>query len=226
MKIFDWKNKSTWPSFLGEEYIEDCLTDQELVIQFYNSYTHIRTYHSCRPIDIDAYFKNGITLGDYDNLLNKFTKDMRKYCNIQISDAHIESAKKEFGRFHDRRIFVVLDDRQLLEWAGHYAIYGSEYLIAVANHVQHKYGIGGKDYLKVFGTPSVYEVLLNIEEIVEPDLRAVVAEINNAIYEDRLTDLVDFTFELYKPIEPEAVINVCHPSNIKDPLEGFIIYEC
>lgn len=225
MKIFDWKIKKTWPIFLGKENIKDCLVDQDLVIQFYNSYTHVKSYHSCRSIDIDSYFKDGITLGNHGDLLNKFIKNMYKYCAIQISDEYIESAKKEFSRFRNQRIFVVLDDRQLLEYAGHYAIYGSEYLIAVSNHIQHEFGIGGKDYLKKFGTPSVFEILLNIEDIVEQDLRALVTEINNAIYNDEISDFIDFTFELYKPVEPDAVMKVYHPPYIKDPLNGYIIYQ-
>lgn len=224
MEIFDWKLRDNWPLFLGESEVEDCEIEDNLVEEFYNSFSHIRVYHTCRPLDPHLYLKEGLRLADYSELLNQFIVNVKKYCDIELQNEHVISAKKEIGTFHENRVFVVLDDQNIIDQAGHYAIYGSEYLVAVAVHIQSKFGFFGKNYLKKFGTPTVYEILLEIDDISERELKELVCSVNNSIFHEESSESIDFTFELYEAIEAEKIISLYHPQKIKDPLERDLVY--
>lgn len=224
MRVFDWKLSESWPSFLGKRLIVDGEIDESLIEEFYDNYTHVKTYHSCRPIEAKLYLKEGLKISNYSQLMDRFVENIQRYCGIKIEKKYIESARNEFGHFHDKRLFVVLDDENLLYWAGHYAIYGSEYLVGVANHIESHSGLIGKDCLKSFGVPTVYEILLDINDITVQNLSSLVNEINNAIFNDEQSYSIDFTFELYKPLASECLIGCYHPTEIRDPLEQFRLY--
>ena len=65
LEIFDWKLRDNWPVFLGETEVEDYEIDDHLIELFYNNFSHIRVYHTCRPLDPYLYLKEGIRLSDY-----------------------------------------------------------------------------------------------------------------------------------------------------------------
>lgn len=224
MKIFDWKARDNWPLFLGKSEVEDSEIDSQLVKKFYDDFTHIRVYHICRPVDPQAYLKQGLHLSDYSELLNQLVINAKQFCGIDLENTHLDYAKDDIGNFHEKRVFVVLDDQNIINRSGHYAIYGSEYLVAVAVCIKSKFGIFGKDYLKKFGTPTVYEILLDIDDISEQELNDLTCAVNNSIFHKGNSDTIDFTFELYKAINAEKIVSLYHPTKIKDPLEKYLSY--
>lgn len=221
MDIFDWKQPSSWPKFLGSFEITEGEVDDELIWEFYNSYTHIRAYHSARPHSPKSYLEEGIRLADYRALEHEFRTNMKGIFGIEISTEHLEYAKEKIGEFHNKSLFLVLDDRDLLEHAGHYAIYGSEYVHALANHIHHQFGVGGAHYLKKIGTPTVFEVLLDIELVTESDLRQITCKVNNYLYYREVGEPIDFTIELYRSVAGASIAGYYHPKRIKNPNQGF-----
>lgn len=222
MDIFDWKLASCWPNFLGSSEIRDGEVDDELVWKFYNSYTHIRAYHSARPKDPESYRREGIRLADYRALEIAFSSGMSDMFGIEISQEHLKYAKAQIGELHNKSLFLVLDDRELLEHAGHYAIYGSEYIHALANHIHHKFGVGGAHYLKKIGLPTVFEVLLDIDLVTESDLRQITCNVNNYLFNSAAGECIDFTIQLYRPVSGTAIVGYYQPKRIKNPSQGFI----
>lgn len=221
MNIFDWKQKSSWPKFLGSIEIIDGNVDEDLVWEFYNSFTHIRAYHATRSENPESYYTEGIRPANYRALEEHFCQLMKNNFGVEISQEHLDYAKEILGEFHNKSLFLALDDRELLETAGHYAIYGSEYIHALANYIYHKFGVGGSHLLKKVGTPTVFEVLVDIDLVTASDLREIICCINNYAYHREAGQNVDFTIELHSPILGNAVVSSYSPKQIKNPNQGF-----
>ncbi|WP_075185005.1 hypothetical protein [Teredinibacter haidensis] len=219
MDIFSWKDPLTWPKFLGKNEALDLNIDEDLMWQFYNNYDYIRVYHAARPTDLNLYYKNGLKVSNYRELEKEFSRNMKTNFDIDITKEHLDLARKEIGEFHNGRLFVVLDDTDLLNHAGHYAIYGSEYICAIANRIFHKFKVGGSRYLKEIGTPTVFELLLGINHISEYDLKQLVCQVNNYIHYDEIALNIDFTIELQRSLDGSSIVQHYHPKRVTDLFE-------
>ncbi|PCJ17946.1 MAG: hypothetical protein COA96_17375 [SAR86 cluster bacterium] len=224
MQVFSWKDKDSWPNFLGNNLIENADIDENLVSIFYEVYTHIKAYHASRPLEPNHLLEAGIQTANYDELIQQYRLNMEKFCGIKLSDEQIKYAQQEIGDFHNGSLFVVVDDDELLQHAGHYAIYGSEYLLGITNRISHKYEIVGAENLRKFGVPTIFEIELPIEKFTDFDVSCLVREINNYIYSDEIEESIDFTFELCQPIQGSYIVNYYHPNNIADPTNQFKVY--
>ena len=69
-------------------------------------------------------------------------------------------------------------------------------------------GIFGKNYLKKFGTPTVYKILLEIDDVSERELKELVCSVNNSIFHEETSESIDFTFELYEAVDAENIFSL------------------
>lgn len=224
MRLFDWKNENTWPSYLGRVDLTDQSPPDDMVDRFTEDYSHVKVYHACRPFAVDSYYSVGILPLRYSQLISALRKVAREQLGLSITTPEIRSAVEAFGAFHDGRVFVVLDDEDLLWYAGHYAIYGSEYVQSVVNHIREHGGDISREHLKMLGQPTVFIVHLPICQASPGDVAAVVGEVNNALYRKQPSCSIDFTFELSERISPDNLVGHYHPRVIRDPIDQFRRY--
>ena len=221
MNLFEWKLKASWPSYLGENYIDDVRkVPLSLVRRFKKDYSHVKTYHACRPINIQSYLENGVCIQSFEELIEGFIANLEKYCKIELSKKEILSAIAQ-SRFplHQKRLYTVLDDDFLIRYAGHYAIYGSEYIAGLAQILREETGKVSKENLKQYGMPTVLVIDLNLNKVSEYDFEALVKVVNNAIFYGVEPGSIDFTFELTDSVSPEEIVSFYNPKVINDPLE-------
>jgi len=116
-----WSDAFTWlPTENGEE---------RFLNAFANYYGHIRAFHGCRPTDLASYFDHGLQGQTAEVLEAHFLSIFR-----DLPEAKLRQTLDEFKNRKDGergRLWVVLDERELIEHCGHYLIQGSEYLMAL-----------------------------------------------------------------------------------------------
>lgn len=199
----------------------------ELRRRLFAHFTGFLVYHAARPVDVDAYYKDGLRLGDRVAQL-KFAHDVFLSGALpELSDASLREAADELGVSEDGRAFVSLDARGFLDGAGHYLIYGSEYLCGLAARLTARYGRDYRQILKQFGVPTIFELELPFNLVSGHDVDQFV-EIASRQEPTRRRRIhvpeVDFTFRLRHPLPPEYVLSHSHPEMILDPLLGMSPY--
>ena len=216
-EIFDWNDEKTWPlSFFGKSYLDEDRPHPRKVKQFLSTYSHVKAYHACRPSNISDYYKNGIYPRSYEELLNDFMAFIEETIKITVPLEKVEMVRKKIGTFHDKRVFLALDKNTLIEEAGHYAIYGSEFIHAMAVHLGENGVPITREHLKRRGTPTIFTVVFPIDKSSDDDVNSLVTKINNAIYEKSISTRVDFTFEFFTAIDADSIVAHEHPKRIRD----------
>ncbi len=224
MRVFDWKEVSTWPKKSPIDNIDMDSHSDDLFDLFVQEYTHIKMYHACRPIDIENYYKKGIQVANYGNLINVILPSILQTLDANIDKEHIEEEVIKLGNFHNNAICFALDDTFTIKYSGHYLIYGSEYLSSIINSIDNKTNTRLMNGLKSIGIPTMFELNIPIYELNENDIYNIVNIIYNAINMKDGNYQIDFTFQVYKNIDPSYIVGFYHPPKIPDPLKTNEIY--
>lgn len=212
MNIFDWKSGKSWPNFLGSHELIDEDINDELFWKFFNSYTHIQAYHASRPIDPELILEEGLRIADYRELEKDFQKNMRDYCNIEVSLEQINEAIQRTSQRDNRKLFFTVDDSCFFEQtSAAYHLYGSEYIHALANKIFNKECGRGKNHLPKIGTPTVFIALLDIDLIPEETLRELVININNYTYHNEKGNFTQFAIELVQSVPGQSIVSYYNP---------------
>jgi hypothetical protein len=186
-KIFDWKDEKTWPlSFFGKSYLDEDRSHPIKVKQFLNAYSHVKAYHACRSSNPLDYYKNGICPRSYEELSNELMAFIEETIKIQVPFEKVELARKKIGTLHEGSVFLALNKDTLIEEAGHYAIYGSEFIHAMVVKLQENGVPITREHLKHRGTPTIFTVDFPIGNASERDIDELVGRINNEIYEKNI----------------------------------------
>lgn len=180
-------------------------------------------YHGCRVSDASTFFEDGILVNNPASLAEQVreivwsTSELAHLCDNLEERLHgWDHANRDTGK-----IFLGLDDRELVEHAGHYCIYGSEWILAFL-------GFTGHPTLRQIGIPTVIKVAMPLsaqtrsarEQLAEKLLQEWTRL--NAEQSDHVR-WIDFSFMLRQNIPSGWVTDHFHPKEIPDPLYQKII---
>ncbi|MDD9197463.1 hypothetical protein PVK62_16685 [Aliivibrio sp. S3MY1] len=203
--IYSWKEKSPLPEAFGQKYIAYEDNVDTLIELFINTYSAVRTYHLCRPVNEDSYINRGIKVGNAELLINNASEILTEL-NKSISKNTIANVLNGLD-YSSGCLYLALDDEFMLEFAGHYAIYGSERLIAVFERL----GVS-KEQLASVGRPTIININLPIEAINFDDLHNFIIDINNAIIDG--DQMIDFAFLQERCISADLICQLEYPTEI------------
>lgn len=167
-----------------------------------HQYTHIRAYHACRPVSIQNYLTNGII---------PYTKQeamadaIRKLKSKKSEKEIIDEFEKQWNEsdVKNPRVWLELNKEILINESGHYLIYGSEFLNALAMW------LGCREQLKNVGIPTIFCCDIPLENISETWLDDIERTINDNMIDD---------ISIYvSKVQPGNIIGYEHPSRINDP---------
>lgn len=143
-------------------------------------YTHIRAYHACRPLNIQLYQDKG---------LYPFSRKSALADAIQRLEGGRVSEDKIIEQFNilwkksdareNPKVWLALEEAELLGYSCHYLIYGSEFLNALAMH------LGCRDRLKSIGQPTIVVCDIPLEDISAVWLQDLEKDILNGATEAR-----------------------------------------
>ena len=226
-----WDEQMTCEELIGQP-MDSIVTDNK-IDEFRQRYSHIRAYHACRTADVSGYYERGIlplcTEAQADRFRSIFPRDKFP----ELTEDMLQQSIKKISVGIDRELYLVIDDRQIIERAGHYLIYGSEYLTKLVTQLpiensQEKYF----PVLRKIGKPTFIEINLpNTTEYVsygfiEVVIRYMITRWFYAIAHPRMESCIfGPDILLNKPILPEHVCSHYHPRKITDPLMRNKIYD-
>lgn len=181
------------------------------------SFATARTFHGCRPHDAGLYHRIGIRRNDPAVLADEVRRIVSEEDQLAYLRPGIEQRLREFDHA-DRdtgRLYLVMDDRGLTNSAGHYLLYGSEWIQCVLGFEAH-------EPLRRRGVPTVLAVDLPLSMVTSHE-REQLAEKLLQVWTrikvnrpDWIPEL-DFTFSLYVDIPGSMVVGHFHPELIRDP---------
>ncbi len=217
-----------------EELISDgednILNYEKFIEEFRKCYTHIMTYHACRPIDVMSYYKNGLQKIGFKSLQNRFREIYLNQTFPEISELDIEKAIESLSRDYSKNeLYVTLDDREFISYCGHYLIYGSEYVSCLALRLKPESNYDYRAHLRTIGIPTIYKIKLPVNMVYDDDLRclysvAVRHWIYNYANDRQQNHQIDFTFLVTDNIPAENIIDHWHPLQIRDWLNKGMLF--
>lgn len=169
-------------------------------------YTHIRVYHACRPTDVNEYLENGIhdftKQEAYNIALSRLTQ-----CGIDeqsITEVFNEQWDSSIHRFDT--ICVSISKDELLDKAGHYLVYGSEFINGMAAQ------LFCQDELKQIGVPTIFVCDVEISKF-SLDILEVIED--GSFYNGRW----DGGIFLRGNIEADEIVDYIQPKKMFDPIQ-------
>lgn len=171
-------------------------------------YTHLRAYHGARCLDESAYMREGIHTFD-KNALADYVKNICRITGVderKIMEAFDKKLKDE-TRDDPPRVWLSGTKANLLDGAGHYLIYGSEFVVSVFSDALHDFAA-----LKTVGVPTIFACDIPIEDIGKKWwMPSIVDSIRCG--DNNIGFPVD-------KVLPENIVGIMHPTRIKDPFNG------
>ncbi len=174
-------------------------------------------FHGCRPLDLNGHLRNGVKALDQSELMQLLDEVIQKLEIPQLREEILEQGRTRLGEHTYSFVYLALDQRHLLRYAGHYLIYGSEWLCSVFGKC--------RELLRNCGTPTVIEIALPLARASESDRRQLARHLLQEW--TRLSALslhesspVDFSFAVRERIEAKMIVGHSHPPAIRDPLDG------
>lgn len=219
---FAWNMRSSWLPLIASS-AGHRLTRRRLMDILTDQYEGVVAYHGCRPVDIDSYRLGGLRRSETARLDKRAREIFSQERFPELSADEVGKAIAELGRRDDGRIFACLDYDFYMTYCTHYALYGSERLIAIAAILSRN---GVQDYrqeLKKYGRPAVLHVHLPWWCMGESTLSEFVNHVSKSIRkikELKRLSRVDFGFEFYDALPPSSIIKIEHPDRLPDPFES------
>jgi hypothetical protein len=215
-----WSDDMSWlPDW------EDALP--EFVHSLADHYAHLKAFHGCRPVSLSSYYEHGLQGQNADQLVLQF---QAMFPQVPASDLNAAIASLGDRSTRERgAIWLVGDDREMVEQYGHYIIQGSEYLMALAAHLG--FSPRGKDYrflLRERGVPTVLEVDIPIEIVqwrdIEEVAKTVLSVWGQEVTKRKVGSSPSPCYVIRQTIDAQYIRNHTHPENILDPHLGYIQY--
>jgi len=248
LKLFDWNNRQQC-QIRAERYAGEVLSEEagELLHKnppdgcfgdnldwfpfddarplvasgFASEYSHIRAFHCCRPQSYKTYNELGLLAQRPDIPVQRF-KEIFSDIDSTILQAVVDEYQVE--TFDESgKLFFNTSDTYLLEECGHYALFGSEYLIALAARLSEKVS-GFEDFryrLLDHGVPTVIEAAVPVSDISEAQLNEIsgmiIAAWSASIINDSYYSHESISCVLDRDLEREEILDHYHPQWISDP---------
>lgn len=223
-RTFSWRDSTTW-HVLSDRL--RCPTSRAVRVQLQELFDGAIVYHAARPADVMSYYRQGLMLNNRAALRARAREIFLSGEFPELTEADLAAADAESSSIDDDQAFVSLDDAHLVTAAGHYLIYGSEFLCGIAAALGGPHGRDYRQVLKRFGVPTVFRLRLPFVAVSKGDFAAFVDAVHHRLSQprdDRDVPGIDFTFRLRQPLPRECVLGHFHPHRIVDPLLGMTPY--
>lgn len=192
------------------EYIVEHLADAL-------SFATARTYHGCRPDDAGLYHRAGIRRNDPAVLANEVRRIVREEDRLAYLRPAVEQRLQDFDSTERDvgKLYLVMDDRGLTNSAGHYLLYGSEWIQCVLGFEAH-------EVLRRRGVPTILAVDLPLSMVTSHEREQLAKTLLQEwtrikVNKPDWVPELDFTFCLQEDIPGKMIVSHFHPAVICDP---------
>ncbi|WP_269632521.1 hypothetical protein [Pelomonas sp. BJYL3] len=186
-------------------------------------YVAIRAVHGTRTIDINSFYENGLIPLDLNQQQKRAREIFLSGAFPELSEENLRTAIASFGD-HQRegRVYFEANEDLLIDLAGHYMLYGSEYLSGLAGHLG--YARKYQRVLKQHGAPTLFVCDVPLSMLSPGTLLEFAGEALETLFQE-LLDGESFIRNRYRGagfcirqrLPPECIVGHCHPSVKRDP---------
>lgn len=196
-----------------------------LVEKLHQRYDALRAVHGTRTADLARFYREGLRPLDpaaaHEQARQIFLGDDFP----ELSEMDLARSIGDVGtETREGRVYFEANEQMLIDFAGHYMLYGSEYLVAIAARLK---GRGMRDYrqvLKTNGTPTLFICDVPLR-LIEPQL---ISEFAGNALEMVFQELVDGSsfkpdryrgagFWISEKLPPTHMVGHYHPTITRDP---------
>jgi len=226
-------NQTECEELIGQSF--DSIVPNNTIDKFRQRYSHLRVYHACRPTDVSSYYKKGVRLSCKEIQVKRFRSIFLSGNFPELTEEMLQQSIKEAARFSydDRELCLAIDDRSIAEHAGHYLIYGAEYLGALVTQLPIENIEKYRAVLRKIGKPTFLKINLPnttkyVSDFIIGELiyRMITQWVYCLAHSRMESCLIDFTVTVHEPILPKYIHSHYHPKKIPDPLiMGHKIYD-
>lgn len=196
----------------------------ELAERLQDRYRAIRACHGTSVPTVDSFYKQGIRPLEIEEFHNQARQIFLSGDYPELSGDNLKNAIEHVGpATREGRVYFEANERLLIEICGHYMLYGSEYLTALAANLG-----GTRDYRRVLKgrfAPTLFVCDVPLEDL-HP---GTVAEFSGIALESIFQELLDGPsyspdkwrgsgFSIRVPLESSCIVGHCHPTITRDPL--------
>lgn len=214
----DWLDDIVFRS-TGRTVDTKTLTAERLV----RRYTALRACHATSTMDVDAYYRDGILPLDPAVIHRKAEAVFLGGAFPELSKADLDRTIAALG--HGTRagnVFFDANEMSLIEDSGHYLLYGSEYLLAIAANLPRH-----RDYrmvLKRRSTPTMFVCDVPLSHIPAGTVLEFAGTALQFIFEELLhgdgyqpEPHWGGGFRVATRLDPENIVGHYYPEKINDP---------
>jgi hypothetical protein len=183
----------------------------------------LRTFHGCRTDDAGSYFREGLLRHDRAEMTTRLRAIVDAHEELLWMKDRLDHTIEEIDNELDPgRLYVVADERGLLDDSAHYLINGSEWIMAVL-------GPTGWPVLRRIGAPTLIEIDLRLSACLPSDRKGLATDMLRewtrvACNGHEWSAPIDCSFCLFTDIPAAWVVGHSHPTELKDPHDAFRIY--
>jgi hypothetical protein len=223
-KDFVWNSPEWWSWFTSRKRCPAI----ETLKRHLKSYSSFIVFHACRPLDVSSFYSSGLQISDLDELNEVARSIYLAPGGPHVTESSFDAVLESIDRSDHGKVYVCLDDRELIEYCGTYLIYGSEHISGIGARLHAKHGYPYQQLLKRVGKPTIIRLRLSSDS-VSGDKFEELAEHLNCSWEEYhkmpSPPIDSFSFMLRNPIASENVLSHIHPAEIPDPLFQNRVYK-
>jgi hypothetical protein len=186
-------------------------------------YEFIRAFHACRTDSIEPYEKQGLIPCDPAALNRRAREIFQNKAGVEavIQDLAVNDSAYSYRDHNGGKVWFCLEEEELTEFCGHYLLYGSEYLLAIANR------IGESDALRKQGRATLIECNVPIDDLEESDIRELARDMLVKIIETYCVgrcpnEITGFGFYIECKLKPQNIVRFHFPTKIPNPHRHYV----
>jgi hypothetical protein len=211
-----------WPDVLAR-CLKGRLDDHTRDLANALEHSVLRTFHGCRTDDAGHYFREGLRRHDRAEMTARLRAIVNAHEELhwmkERLDRQIEEIKNELD---PGRLYVVADERRLLDDSAHYLISGSEWIMAVL-------GPSGWPVLQRIGAPTLIEIDLRLRACLPSDRKGLATDMLRewtrvACNGHEWSAPIHCSFCLFTDIPAAWIVGHSHPTELKDPHRAYGVY--
>ena len=208
---FEWLDKAIQKT-KGLSHSDVCNAFLE---RFPNHYRFVRGFHGCRAESIESYKQNGVIPCNPASLDEKARQIFQGKEAVELAIKDLDSGFSSYRQHNQGKVCFCIQWEHLVEDCGHYLLYGSEYLLCIANHVKEE------EILRKIGRATIVECNVPTTDIPLSYLKCLVGRILSTIARKycfkRTAKVIMFGFEVPHKLEPQNIIGFRFPTRISNP---------
>ena len=202
-------------------YGKKCGNVRELLAcQLSAHYDSVVAFHGCRPVSIESYQTQGILPSNSEQLRNIARELFGQSAMVTSAIDHLAQSDSgssfSYEEHNTGRCYFVLSYEHLVNSCGHYLLYGSEYLLCIAN------SIGKAHILRNRGRATVIECQIPSSALPSWFFKELAGSLLERMFSRLLEpscepDELNFGFAIKNKTPPEGIIRFHFPTRIPNP---------